>query len=116
MSNTFKGLITGVALSLAVLAVGASAAQGVTSYQGSAYSQDYNSRRYIRNCDREADSISTKAIYDFNATGTSDGNISDQDGANNNCASKNTGATINRHRTCENENWWPDVCGNWAAA
>lgn len=116
MKAEIKTIVIGLTLSLGVLLVGVGAAQGVTSYQGSDYSQDYNSKRYIRNCDREADSISTKGIYDFNSTGDSNGNISDQDGANSNCASKNTGGTINRHRTCENENWWPDVCGNWAAA
>lgn len=48
MSSTLKGFTLGATLSLAVLAVGAGAAQGVTSYQGSDYSQDYNSRRYFR--------------------------------------------------------------------
>jgi hypothetical protein len=85
------------------------------SYQGSDYSYDYNSRHNLRNCDQEADSTSTKGIYDFNSSGDSNGNVSDQDGANGVCASKATGGTIARHRTCENPNWWPDQCGNWQA-
>lgn len=103
------------AFSAVVLAGSYGAAGAVTSYQGSDYSQDYNSKKYLRNCDQEADSTSTKGIYDFNSSGDSNGNVSDQDGANGVCASKNTGSTINRHRTCENPNWWPDTCGNWAA-
>lgn len=85
------------------------------SYQGSDFSYDYNSRRYLANCDQESDETATKGIYDFNSTGDGNGNISDQDGANGVCASKNTGGTIIRHRTCEIPNWWPDQCGNWQA-
>lgn len=70
---------------------------------------------HLRNCDQESDSTATKGIYDFNSSGDSNGNVSDQDGNNGVCASKNTGGTINRHRTCEIPNWWPDECGNWAA-
>ena len=58
-----------------------------------------------------------RAFYDFNHSDGdgSNGNISDQDGNNGVCASKATGGTIVRHRTCEIPNWWPDDCGNWQA-
>lgn len=104
-----------VVVCVAVLTASYGAVSAVYSYQGEDYSYDYNSRVYLRNCDQEADSTSTKGIYDFNSSGDSNGNVSDQDGANGVCASKNTGGTIARHRTCENPNWWPDTCGNWQA-
>lgn len=108
-------LCAATATSAAVLVLAVGLSSGATSYQGQDYSQDYNARHYLRNCDRESDSISTKGIYDFTSAGASNGNISDQDGNNGVCASKNTGGLIIRHRTCENENWWPDQCGNWTA-
>lgn len=104
-----------VALCAAVLTASWGVASAATSYQGSDYSQDYNSKHNMRNCDQESDSTATKGIYDFNGSGDSNGNISDQDGNNGVCASKATGGTVNRHRTCEIPNWWPDQCGNWQA-
>lgn len=116
MTMTLIAKVAGVAMVCAAVLTGSySAASAVYSYQGSDYSYDYNSRTYLRNCDQESDSTATKGIYDFNSSGDSDGNVSDQDGNNGVCASKNTGGTINRHRTCEIPNWWPDECGNWAA-
>lgn len=108
-------LVAAALFSVLMLAGSYGAAGAAFSYQGDDYSWDYNSSTSLRNCDMEADSTSTKGIYDFNSSGGSDGNVSDQDGANGVCASKNTGGTIDRHRTCENPNWWPDTCGNWAA-
>lgn len=107
--------ITGAALLTGMVLVGSSAiaSADVYSYQGDDYSYDYSSKHNIRNCDSESDSTSTKGIYDFNGEGGSNGNVSDQDGNNGVCASKATGGTIVRHRTCETPNWWPDQCGNW---
>ncbi|MDP1820106.1 MAG: hypothetical protein Q8K58_09490 [Acidimicrobiales bacterium] len=102
-------------LSAAVLGSSYTVASAATSYQGSDYSYDYNSRHNLRNCDAESDSTATKGIYDFTASGDHNGSISDQDGNNGVCASKATGGTIARHRTCEIPNWWPDECGNWQA-
>lgn len=90
-------------------------ASAVVSYQGDDFSRDYNSKQYLRNCDKESDSTATKGIWDFTGAGGTDGSISDQDGNNDNCASANTGSTIYRHQTCEIPNWWPDTCGNWEA-
>ena len=103
------------ALCVAVLGGSYATASAAYSYQGQDYSYDYSSRHNLRNCDQEADSTSTKGIYDFIDEGGSNGNVSDQDGANGVCASAATGGTIARHRTCENPNWWPDECGNWQA-
>lgn len=115
MERRLRKSAAALLLTIGVFAVSFGAASAATSYQGSDYSQDYNTRRYLRNCDRESDSTSTKGIYDFNSTGGANGSISDQDGNNGVCASRNAGSTINRHRTCETPNWWPDTCGNWAA-
>jgi hypothetical protein len=103
------------AMTLLVMGGSYATAAASTSYQGSDYSQDYNAKQNIRNCDQESDSTATKGIYDFNSSGDSNGNVSDQDGNNGVCASKATGGTIARHRTCEIPNWWPDECGNWQA-
>lgn len=113
--NFIRQAATAAVLCTGVLSGSYVAASATTSYQGSDYSQDYNSKQNIRNCDQESDSTATKGIYDFNSSGDSNGNISDQDGNNGVCASKATGGTIARHRTCEIPNWWPDECGNWTA-
>lgn len=99
----------------AVLSAGA--AEAVKSYQGSDYSQDYNTRKYIETCDMESDSTPVKGIYEMN-TGSS-GDVKDADGNNGVCGSKNAAGTtsnyINRHKTCEYRSFWPDECGNWQA-
>lgn len=104
-----------VALCAAVLGGSYGFADAATSYQGADYSYDWNGYYNLTNCDQEADSTATKGIYDFDLSGGSNGNVSDQDGANGVCASANTGGVIWRHRTCEIPNWWPDECGNWQA-
>jgi hypothetical protein len=103
------------ALSAAVFAGSAASAAAVTSYQGDDYAYDYSAARYIAACDREADGNEVKGVYDFNNSGGSNGSVLDSDGSNGNCASRNTGGTIYRHRTCEAINFWPDNCGNWVA-
>lgn len=113
--HTIRKLTGALALSAAVLAGSNAVASATTSFQGQDYSYDYSSRHNMANCDQEADSTSTKGIYDFDNSGGSNGNISDQDGSNGVCASKPTGGTVVRHRTCETPNWWPDQCGNWQA-
>jgi len=113
---TLRAITTTLVVTGAVLTGSYQASSAGFSFQGSDYSRDFNSKHSIENCDEEADSTSTKGIYDYNADGGSDGNVSDQDGANGICASKSVGGTIARHRTCENPNWWPDTCGNWAAS
>ena len=85
------------------------------SYQGSDFAYDYNSKTYISACDQESDGNEVKGVYDFNNSGGSNGSALDSDGSNGACASRNTGGTIYRHRTCEAINFWPDNCGNWVA-
>ena len=48
-------------------------------------------------------------------SGGSDGSVKDSDGNNGVCATKDTGGTVSRHKTCEYRSAWPDSCGNWQA-
>jgi hypothetical protein len=86
-----------------------------TSYQGSDYSDDTGNDRYLVTCDRESDKTIVKGFYDFNDSGGSNGHITDGDGNNGVCASRYSGGTTRRHKTCEARSPWPDTCGNWQA-
>ncbi len=103
------------ALSVTLLAGSAASASAITSWQGDDYSYDYNSKTYIKACDKESDGNEVKGVYDFNNSGDSNGSALDSDGNNGVCGSKNTSGTIVRHRTCEAINFWPDNCGSWQA-
>ena len=104
-----------VAAMAAVWVLGAGAAGAATSYEGSDYSYDYSSRTRMAACDHESDSTPVKGEYDFNNSGGSDGSVKDSDGNNGVCATKDTGGTVSRHKTCEYRSAWPDSCGNWQA-
>jgi len=103
------------ALSLTLFAGSAATASAVTSYQGDDYSYDYNSKTYMKACDKESDGNEVKGNYDFNSSGDTNGSAIDSDGNNGVCGARNTGGTVARHRTCEAINFWPDNCGNWQA-
>jgi hypothetical protein len=90
-------------------------ADASTSYNGDDHSYDTGSYRYLVTCDRESDSVKVKGWYDFNTTGGANGSVTDGDGNNGVCASRNTGGTIRRHQTCEAPENWFDSCGNWQA-
>lgn len=99
-----------------MVALAPGVANAVRSYQGSDYSEDYNTKKSIRTCDQESDSTPVKGVYDMNSG--SDGDVKDSDGNNGVCGSKTVSTTSNyimRHKTCEYRSFWPDECGNWQA-
>lgn len=110
-----RTLRTVVTVGAAVWALGAGSAGAVTSYQGDDYSYDYSTKTHMAACDMESDSTPVKGEYDFNSSGGSNGDVRDSDGNNGICATKNTGGTVARHKTCEYRSAWPDTCGNWQA-
>ena len=67
-------------LSMVMFAGSAATASAVYSYQGDDYSYDYNSKTYMRACDRESDGNEVKGNYDFNGSGDTNGSAWDSDG------------------------------------
>lgn len=55
--------VAGLALAGVTFAPTANAASGLTSYQGSDYSRDFNAIRQVRMCDWESDGNDTHADY-----------------------------------------------------
>lgn len=96
----------------------ATSAAAATSYNGSDYSYDYNTKQNLRTCDQESDSTPVKGRADDDGNLTTDQTILDSDGNNGVCAS----ATITlypgriwHHSTCEAPRFRPDPCGNWVS-
>lgn len=112
---SIKPIVRAAAAATVVWAIGAGAAGAATSYEGSDFSYDFSSRRYMAACDQESDNTPVKGEYDFDLAGASNGDVRDSDGNNGICATKNTGGTVARHKTCEYRSLWPDACGNWQA-
>lgn len=51
---------------------------------------------------------------DYKRSGGGQGQVTDTDGANGRCAySVWYTSPIVEHRTCEEVDFWPDMCGNW---
>lgn len=114
MRLTRKQRMVASALAVSALTVSGSytVAGAVRSEHGADYSEDYNSLRALRSCDRESDSNRVKGVYDFDTTGGGNGEIEDTDGSNGNCASTPTSESILRHRTCETATFGWD-CDNY---
>jgi len=109
-TSVVRSAVLGGIFSALVLAAPATAA-ALTSYQGSDYSQDFNSRHNMRTCDQESDQTPVKAVYQKTDGRWDD--VKDSDGNNGRCAEEGTGGTVLKHKTCEYRWGWPDACGNW---
>ena len=95
MPRIHATLVAGViAVGLAVPA----AAVALRSYDGQDYSEDFNSVRQVRICDREADGNYAYANYLRTGSGTTFRITSPGSGS---CASTATGNRIYRHEACE---------------
>ncbi|MEU4256777.1 MULTISPECIES: hypothetical protein [Streptomyces] len=110
--TTRWGVAAGAVLAL-VTAVPAWA--GYKSYEGSDFSETYNSDRGLQACDMEADQNAVEGQYQRNGSDAIH-HLWDKNGAGpDNCASSGSGtAHIIKHRTCEQRFAAPDVCGAWA--
>ncbi|MFE2044214.1 hypothetical protein ACFXAZ_25470 [Streptomyces sp. NPDC059477] len=99
---------------VAVLFFGAiTGASALTSYNGSDYSFDSESRERMTACDKESDSTPVKGEY-YNVGNNTKRDVKDSDGNNGTCASEGNGVgKVLKHKTCEYRSAWPDACGNW---
>ena len=114
VNTSVRGLVVSVAIAMMTMTGAWGAATAATSYHGSDYGQDYNSRQYVRSCDREADSNIIHTDYSFTSNRVVAGAITDGNGSNGDCASTNLSRTVTHHKTCErNHIVWN--CGNWVA-
>jgi hypothetical protein len=108
-------VVLGTALALMTALGSYEASAAARSLHGTDYSEDYNSRKNLRTCDRESDSNKTKGGFSATRNGGEDGSVTDADGANGVCASMGLptpGPSIAKHHTCEkNHLTWN--CGNW---
>jgi hypothetical protein len=73
------------------------------------YSQDLNGVTAVQACDTKADGHSFYAEYTRN--GSSGGARIETFGGKSSCAGTSNGATIYKHRGCENIPFSPDPCG-----
>ena len=96
----------------AMLAMAAvpSVAFGLRSYDGSDYSEDYDSVRRVRICDHETDSNGAYAKFRPNGT-TSDSRIDDANGSQAGCTGSALFSRIYSHQACEDISLQPDHCG-----
>lgn len=106
------GALAGIAvIGLAPLA---SAALGLTSYEGSDYSQDLNTASQVKACDREADARDVFAQFKVRGVGDPQ-RVYDSNGANNACVYSGSYGdnAIYAHRIVEDVTFGPDLQGRW---
>ncbi|MET4076863.1 hypothetical protein ABIB53_000011 [Janibacter sp. UYMM211] len=97
----------------AVLLLNGGAAVAVSSYQGSDFTRDLDSRREVMACDMESDGNGVRGEYVPNGT-SSTHTIYDGNGASNTCAhSGSYSARIYKHRVTEVLELEPDAHGAW---
>lgn len=97
----------------ALLAPGAALA--VSSRNGSDVSTDFNGGHQIKTCDKESDSEQVHSDGSFTNVQWKNVIARDADGNNGQCASSGYDRRVLRqHRTCEERDFAPDECGNWA--
>ena len=79
-------------------AVPATSAAAATSYNGSDYSYDYNTKQNLRTCDQESDSTPVKGRADDDGNLTTDQTILDSDGVSAEVRRRRTPPTPSRGR------------------
>ncbi len=89
------------------------AAVGATSWVGSNFTQDLDSRREVMACDRESDGNGVRGDYVPNGTGSTY-TVYDGNGSGNSCAhSGSFSKRIYKHRAVEVRTAAPDGVGAW---
>jgi hypothetical protein len=83
-----------------------------TIRQGDDYSQDFESVRRMRVCDRESDGRQVHSDFYMDGT-TSRLQVTDSSGANNSCGVTGRLNRIRKHRVCEEIPARPDPCSSY---